>query len=888
MLKTLVEKNTFISSKPETLLSYYLVLTHYLILTNKYSDAIKVIKTKLIKSSILNKVKHTLIYFEAKYYFRYLQFLLSMKDIGKCDKDFQKVIENETPLSLLEECYSCVSSVARYHMENSVDLSRSLNNTHNKDNHENFFFNIGKAECYRILNESLNIMEVVCKYYIEISRYRDACGFIREGMDLTQLHFAPRRVTTFLLLQANADLVASCTIEAASRIKVAERIINDSNGKKILLTPTSRGPPKSTLNTEDLHNLKSYFYLNYLNHMKLLKETKQPDQTTTIDIQEIDQPGDEDIFRGLELIKSFIETNHQINEFCNDILIETYFLAYSIFKLRCHKAFMEQILAWIKSALFKSKKLTFSQENWHLAEYYCCVFEFNELFNFKETLKESDDQLKKAIVYIKANPHPTLYRRICFHLFKTENNVTRKVMLLLETQSIALRHKACAIQIKQMRKSSIESGIYEKLTSSLSFNEMDSQYLFNFVGRVLPSNSVAVALVLNNMNDLFIIRLERDCEPFFYELKYNQKYNESFKQIMIENDLSMKQTDRTKFWSTRNTLNKRLYKFLEDLESNVFTGVSKALLLGSYLNLDMKQLVRSFKRDLRIASLTESQERLISVVLLGIEYLTTSELTGALRQEFSDSQVDKFSDYLLVKKIDLAKEKRKHICLLIDKNLHQIPWECLPTTKDQLISRMPSIHFLQSHIQVTSLNINKDKTYYIVDPGSDLTHTREKFQTFFEKKKNWNGLVGVAPNEDQFKRALTEYELFIYTGHGSGSQYYPSDDVQKLRVQACSILMGCSSGNQYVMGDFEPYGTVLAYILAGCPCIVGNLWDVTDRDIDRLTEDFLDSWIKNHEDTEDMQSNSICFHLTKSRAACKMQYLNGSAPIVYGLPVNFK
>jgi hypothetical protein len=54
-----------------------------------------------------------------------------------------------------------------------------------------------------------------------------------------------------------------------------------------------------------------------------------------------------------------------------------------------------------------------------------------------------------------------------------------------------------------------------------------------------------------------------------------------------------------------------------------------------------------------------------------------------------------------------------------------------------------------------------------------------------------------------------------YTGHGSGSQYYPSDEVQKLRIQACSILMGCSSGNQYVLGDFEPYGTVLAYIIAG-------------------------------------------------------------------------
>ena len=238
-----------------------------------------------------------------------------------------------------------------------------------------------------------------------------------------------------------------------------------------------------------------------------------------------------------------------------------------------------------------------------------------------------------------------------------------------------------------------------------------------------------------------------------------------------------------------------------------------------------------------------------------------------------------------------------------------MPWECLPAVKEQSISRMPSIHFLASHILINSFQINKDKAYYIVDPGSDLTHTREKFQTFFEKWQTWNGIIGVAPNESQFKKALTEYELFIYTGHGSGSQYYPSDDVQKLRVQACSILMGCSSGNQYVMGDFEPYGTVLAYILAGCPCIVGNLWDVTDRDIDRLTEQFLDSWLKANDTTttttngEKSESgathanravsllgdqNSICYHLNKARSACKMNYLNGSAPIVFGLPVNFK
>lgn len=201
---------------------------------------------------------------------------------------------------------------------------------------------------------------------------------------------------------------------------------------------------------------------------------------------------------------------------------------------------------------------------------------------------------------------------------------------------------------------------------------------------------------------------------------------------------------------------------------------------------------------------------------------------------------------------------------------------------------MPSVHFLLSHLQTNHFKINKDNAYYIVDPGGDLTYTKQKFQPFFERKKHWKGIIGIAPDETQFKKALTEYDIFIYTGHGSGSQYYPSDEVQKIRIQACSILMGCSSGNQYVLGDFEPYGTILAYIIAGCPCVVGNLWDVTDRDIDRLTEDFLESWLKESDDEKGSKENLICTFLNKSRLACKMTHLNGSAPIVYGLPVNFK
>jgi separase len=83
---------------------------------------------------------------------------------------------------------------------------------------------------------------------------------------------------------------------------------------------------------------------------------------------------------------------------------------------------------------------------------------------------------------------------------------------------------------------------------------------------------------------------------------------------------------------------------------------------------------------------------------------------------------------------------------------------------------------------------------------------------------------------------------------------------------------------------------IFIFIFFCSPCVVGNLWDVTDRDIDRLTEDFLESWLKENDDNDEKKSreNLICTYLNKSRQACKMTHLNGSAPIVYGLPVNFK
>jgi len=48
--------------------------------------------------------------------------------------------------------------------------------------------------------------------------------------------------------------------------------------------------------------------------------------------------------------------------------------------------------------------------------------------------------------------------------------------------------------------------------------------------------------------------------------------------------------------------------------------------------------------------------------------------------------------------------------------------------------------------------------------------------------------------------------------------------------------MGCGSGALKGVGNqslFEPGGAVLGYLFAGSPAVVGNLWSVTDRDLDR-------------------------------------------------------
>ena len=70
----------------------------------------------------------------------------------------------------------------------------------------------------------------------------------------------------------------------------------------------------------------------------------------------------------------------------------------------------------------------------------------------------------------------------------------------------------------------------------------------------------------------------------------------------------------------------------------------------------------------------------------------------------------------------------------------------------------------------------------------------------------------------------------------------------------------------------------LSFLLCS-PFVLGNLWDVTDRDIDRFTKALLESWLSAG------SGAPLLDHMATSRQATHLKHLIGAAPIVYGLPI---
>jgi separase len=75
------------------------------------------------------------------------------------------------------------------------------------------------------------------------------------------------------------------------------------------------------------------------------------------------------------------------------------------------------------------------------------------------------------------------------------------------------------------------------------------------------------------------------------------------------------------------------------------------------------------------------------------------------------------------------------------------------------------------------------------------------------------------------------------------------------------------------------------------PTLVANLWDVTDRDIDKFSQAVFDDLRLDGDGVRAWNASaaapgktSVVRAVARAREVCKLKYLTGAAPVVYGIP----
>lgn len=449
----------------------------------------------------------------------------------------------------------------------------------------------------------------------------------------------------------------------------------------------------------------------------------------------------------------------------------------------------------------------------------------------------------------------------------------------------------------------------------------------------------------------------------------------AFKTILKENYSSSTSLFETTeqnmrlWWDWRINVDRRLAKFLRNLE-DLWFGSWKFLLLGEWSNCNFfDSVLKNLVNDLRSKCKLNVNEGLLKIILGGSKYVCEGKsllpqlcskkdcyiakggyCDGAKSGIFSNvanklmsSEVafELLNEALNVLEVDDSMN-REPVILVLDPEVQMLAWENLPILRKQEVYRMPSVSSISFVLDKGSTSkepvgrnlapfpsIDPLDAFYLVNPDGDLAGTQIEFEKFF-RDQNLEGKAGSKPTVKELASALESHELFIYFGHGSGVQYISRREIEKLPQCGATLLMGCSSGSLTLNGSYAPQGVPLSYLLAGSPSIVANLWEVTDKDIDRFGKAMFDAWLKERSkvDIQCLQCNLLseeleamnlkggkgrgkrkvpkkkslelpendslstkCNHRRKigafmgqARNVCKLPFLIGASPVCYGVP----
>ncbi|XP_064447260.1 separin isoform X2 [Mirounga angustirostris] len=393
---------------------------------------------------------------------------------------------------------------------------------------------------------------------------------------------------------------------------------------------------------------------------------------------------------------------------------------------------------------------------------------------------------------------------------------------------------------------------------------------------------------------LLLTRLEKDSPPVTVQIPTAQnKFPLSsalkeFDAIQKEQKENSSCTDKREWWTGRLELDHRMEVLITSLEKHVL-GCWRGLLLPSSEDPGPAQEASRLQKLLQECGWKYPDPTLLKAMLSGASTLTPQDVQTLasglcpVRPERAQELLSEAVGRLQGQTVP----SDRHLVLVLDKDLQKLPWENMPSLRALPVTRLPSFRFLLSYSiikesgasSVLSQGVDPRNTFYVLNPHNNLSSTEEQFRAHFSSEAGWRGVVGEVPSPEQVQVALTEHDLYIYAGHGAGARFLDGQAILRLSCRAVALLFGCSSAALAVHGRLEGAGIVLKYIMAGCPLFLGNLWDVTDRDIDRYTEALLQGWLGAG------PGAPLLYYVSQARQAPRLKYLIGAAPVAYGLPV---
>ncbi|KAF5402666.1 Separin [Paragonimus heterotremus] len=205
------------------------------------------------------------------------------------------------------------------------------------------------------------------------------------------------------------------------------------------------------------------------------------------------------------------------------------------------------------------------------------------------------------------------------------------------------------------------------------------------------------------------------------------------------------------------------------------------------------------------------------------DWFTSDDLTWILGRRAGNSRLDSTNP--------------TNIVLVLDRRLIYLPWEWILSDAGPDVTcftRSFSLPLVLGHLATLEekaarsdmMTFNPHQTYYVLNPEANLSFTQQMFQPLFDRFATWRGVVGREPTVHEVNAGFTNHDLFI-------------------------------------------------------PFVAGLLWDVTDRDMDRFTLQFLRQWLFAERAPRPARGLGHC--LAQASTACKLKHLVGKSVIVYGV-----